>query len=69
MTRDEWTQRYAAQFMKGLQCDEEFANEAAEVAAQAEEDTTYGGNFLVDGEWHDPEGAADDELACWENDE
>ncbi len=67
MTKDEWTQRYAAQVRKRAGWTLEESAEAARVGAEAHEDSERAaGNAVA---WEDPEGAADEEMSYWTNDE
>ena len=63
MSRKEWIDRYAARVMFCAEWDKESALASAEAGACAYED-----EHGVDPEWSDPEGMADDEIACWTND-
>ena len=64
MTRVEWVRRWAERFESQTGFN---ADDLAEIAASAEEDTArYVGREPV---WEDPEDAADEELSYWGDDD
>lgn len=58
MTREEWTNRYAARIKECSGADDAFAHECAETAAV--ENLNSNGDV-----WLDPEDDADDEMSYW----
>jgi hypothetical protein len=67
MTREEYAKRFAAHLVGQSGCAEAYATENARAGVDAKEwFAQQAGRSVV---WEDPEGAADDEMSYWENDE